>query len=136
MLFDISNEMLFKDYYNLDSKRIDVLDAKEGLTLGNLFYQSYDQYKNYKPKEIVPKNEREAKLLKIRELSFAINDLNLYLDLYPNDKSSFTLFQKYTEMLKKCKEDYAKEYGPLELCDVLDKYNWINNPWPWDGANV
>ena len=80
MLFNLENEDFLKNYFNLD--RDDVLNPDEGLVLGNLFLDEYVPYKNYKPYKIKPTCEKDAMLLKIREYCFAIDDLNLKLDLH------------------------------------------------------
>lgn len=134
MLFDINNNSVFKEYLNLDKNKISVLAPKEGLILGNMFYETYDQYKNYKPREIVAKTEQDKLLLKIRELSFAVNDLNLYLDINPSDYEIYYLFKIYAEELNHCTKKYSEEYEVLELNnDIKDKYTWYKGPWPWEG---
>ena len=66
-------------------------------------------------------------------LSFAINDLNLYLDLHPENKEMFNLFKKYVEEKELLCKEYEKIYGPLEITgDKGMKYNWLDSPWPWD----
>ena len=72
------------DFYNtnmMNDDLVSVIDSKNALIFGNSFKDEYEGYKNYKPKKIVVNNEREAMLLKIQELDFIINDLNLKLDL-------------------------------------------------------
>lgn len=53
----------------------------------------YEPYKNYKPRELVATTEKEKLMLKIRELSHAVGDLNLYLDLCPDDRDVYELFK-------------------------------------------
>lgn len=120
-------------YYSQKNDYNNVLNPKEGLNIGNLFYDSYIPYKNYKPRELVAKNEKEHLMLKIQELCFAQNDLNLYLDLYPNDQQMFKLFKQYTMEADKLSKIYAEKYGPLELNqDTGSEYLWYQNPWPWE----
>ena len=65
-----------------------------------MFLDEYVPYKNYKPYKIKPTCEKDAMLLKIREYCFAIDDLNLKLDLEPNNKKLYDLFKVYNERLK------------------------------------
>jgi hypothetical protein len=66
-------------------------------------------------------------------LSFAINDLNLYLDLHPDDKNINSKFNDYCKKLCEKELEYINMYGPLELEQTSkDKFNWINSPWPWN----
>ena len=74
-------------------------------------------------------------LLKLQEMDFIINDLNLYLDLNPNDTKTYEIFKKYCIEYDNLKKKYYEKYQVLELCkDTLGKYTWIKNPWPWDGG--
>jgi len=148
MLFEInSNNSNFEtqafEYFNLPMQSMNVsmdrpsnvVDPSTGLALGNMYKNEYKQYKNYVQKKLVPSNERERMLLKIQELDFALNDLNLKLDVEPNNGELYNLFRSYAMELKNLCEKYAKEVEVLELIkDVNGKYTWINNPWPWDGG--
>lgn len=111
----------------------EIYDLNEGFTKGNMFPNLYDPYKNYEPKTITPKNERELLLDKIYKLCFALNDLNLYLDVHSDDLGAYDLFKKYAEMYNKVVIDYESKYQVLELShDIYGKYTWISNPWPWE----
>ena len=65
----------------------------ESLNKGNSFKNEYIPYKNYIYKVVV-KGEKDSLLLKIQELTFRVIDLNLYLDIYPNDLEVFKIFKK------------------------------------------
>lgn len=134
MLFTINNDDMLKEYYNLNKSKSDVLSPKEGLILGNMFLNEYDEYKNYKPSELIARTEQEKELLKIRELSFAVNDLNLKLDVEPNNFEYYKLFKLYADKLNEYLKKYSEKYDVLELnYDVNGKYTWLSNPWPWEG---
>lgn len=133
MFINIEDDYYLKYYSNLGEPENSILSPKEGLTIGNLFYNSYIPYKNYKPRELVARNEREQLLLKIQELCFAAGDLNLHLDLHPNDQQLFQLFRKHTMEANRLTDLYAEKYGPLELNqDIGANYSWYKNPWPWE----
>ena len=116
----------------------DLYTCKEGLNKGNMFRGQYDPYKNYIFKVVV-KGDRDELLLKVQELTFKIIDLNLYLDVNPKDTAIYNEFKKTVEELKRYKDLYEKNYGPLCLEETLyyDNYKWVNNPWPWmnEGGN-
>lgn len=132
MLFSLENDDVLKNYFNLD--RDDVLNPDEGLVLGNLFLDEYVPYKNYKPYKIKPTCDKDAMLLKIREYCFAIDDLNLKLDLEPNNKKLYDLFKVYNERLKVLVKDYEEKYEVLDLNDDLKgRYTWYSGKWPWEG---
>ena len=125
--------MLFDFETDFEKKVCPLLDIDEGFLKGNMFADLYEPYKNYKPKELKPKTEREALLDAIIKICFAINDLNLYLDLNPDDTEVYDKFKKYCLMYDKCIEEYEKKYQVLNLTDdVYGKYTWISNPWPWE----
>lgn len=129
--FDI-NMALFMPDVDFDCNT-NILEPKEGFLKGNMFRNEYEPYKSLTYFKLEPKNEQEKKLYKIMALSFAINDLNLYLDINYNDKEVFKLFKKYVEEKDKLCREYTKEYGPLEITDPMgNKFSWIDSPWPWD----
>lgn len=108
-------------------------DAMDGFMKGNMFKDEYLPYKGLTYFKLQPKNEKEKALYKIMALSFAINDLNLYLDLHPEKKDIFMLFKKYVEEKERLCKEYEKVYGPLEVTGTTgDKFDWIDSPWPWD----
>lgn len=147
MLFENNN---FKEY-NIDLSLFGIptpekqmpnkdklYDKKEGFLKGNMFISEYDPYKNYSIGIITPKNRKEEIELKLYELDFAINDLNLYLDIHPDDTKMFDLFKKYIKELDKVKEEYINMVGPLCLTDTTsNNYNWLKS-WPWEnkGGNI
>ena len=135
MLFDDANvDIAFLNLAGLqdNSNMNDILPAKEGFLKGNMFKNEYEPYKNYKYANLVPLTEKEARLFNVMQYSFAINDLNLYLDLHPDDQKTFHLFKKYIEEEKKAKDEYEKNYGPIVLNDTTSaRYEWVSE-WPWE----
>ena len=67
----------------------------EGFIRGNMFKNLYDPYKMDRPFEIQPMNEQAEMLTNIDSLGFAMVDLNLYLDVFPDDRNALDLFNKY-----------------------------------------
>jgi len=121
------------NYANNSALKSNVLSPKEGLTLGNLYANEYDQYKNYRPVQLRATNEQERELLKIRELAFAVNDLSLSLDVDPKNGELFRLFKMYATELTERVKRYSEKYEPLEVCyDLGSEYSWYKNPWPWE----
>ena len=128
MLFDYD---LLMNLSSIDNNNL--VDKGTGLQRGNLFSNEYKPYKNYNPSKIHSNNEL---LLKLYELNFAIIDLNIYLDLNPNDSKMYNIYKSYVKDYEDVKNMYENKFGPLEItCVDNDTYDWINNPWPWDGGN-
>ena len=128
--FDIKNNMTMNMNNNLT-------DPKEGFLRGNLFNNLYEPYKNYQYKKLNPMNKKEELLFNILMYKFALKELNLYLDVYPNNNQILNLYNKYLIEEKQLCDQYEKTYGPLTTdSNNLDKNNWkwIKSPWPWEGT--
>ena len=101
----------------------------------NILDNLYDQYKDYKPANLDPKDEKEAMLWSFLQYNFALNDLGLYLDIYPNDKKVVTLYKQYLGVMNDVKNEFEKKYGPL-VCSSMyasdNDWKWDNSPWPWE----
>lgn len=109
-----------------------ILSPYEGFLRGNMFKDEYDPYKNLTYLKLKPKTNQEKLLYEIMSLCFAINDLNLYLDLNPNDMESFNLLKSYIKEKNKLTDTYVNQYGPLVIDETTgSKYEWLND-WPWD----
>lgn len=127
---------------NMDNNSLDnrsFLSAKEGFLRGNMFRDEYKPYKNLTYINIKPRNDREAKLFNVMQYSFAINDMNLYLDTHPEDRRALNVLKELIMEEEKVKKEYVMNYGPLNICDVKsDKFNWIDGPWSWEnmGGNM
>lgn len=138
MLFDDNIGFITYDFYkniptNNDSKLVSV---DEGFLRGNMFADEYKPYKNYSITKIIPESRKEELLLEIMELTFAIVDLNLYLDLHPNDEKMLSKFKNLVEKSCQKEMEYVQKYGPLELIDndECETFEWIKDPWPWENT--
>ena len=117
------------------SRTVNILSPMEGFLRGNMFQDEYEPYKNLTYFKLNPKDEKEKLLYQVMALSFAINDLNLYLDLHPDNKEVLDLFKKFVREEKELSSEYVKKYGPLEVTEVMrNKFNWIDSPWPWENS--
>ncbi len=146
MLFDKTGFYLLddqnKDYdfavdiINANFDRPKLYDATEGLEKGNMFPELYDPYKNYVPGKLKCPNERAKKLVEIQKLDFAIDDLNLYLDMYPDDMYAYKTFKKYVMECKTKKKEFTDVYGPLCLDELTEEYEWSKGVWPWEEGGI
>ena len=108
---------------------------EEGFNKGNMFSNLYEQYKNYKPKELVGNNDMEKMFLELARICFAKHDIQLYLDLHPDDVSMIQLFNDYRERCEQLTKEYEQKYGPLSIkSDSLNQtpFMWEKSPWPWE----
>ena len=129
--FDINMALFIPD---VDfSRTLNVVSPMEGFLRGNMFKDEYEPYKNLTYFKLSPSNDKERLLYQVMAYSFAINDLNLYLDLHPDNKGMLDLFKKYVKEEKELCNEYVNKYGPLEVNEVKgQKFDWINSPWPWE----
>lgn len=111
-------------------------DITEALEKGNLFKELYVPYKNYAPGKLKASTERTKKLIEIQKLDFAIADLNLYLDLHPDDVYAYKMFKTYVMECKTKKGEFTKIYGPLMLDELTDEYEWSKGVWPWEEGGM
>lgn len=75
-------------------------------------------------------------LSRINEVSFAVNDMTLYLDTHPHDQKALDDFRILIEKRRKLVDEYSKFYGPLTIDSTAegcnDAWAWILQPWPWE----
>ena len=80
--------------------------------------------------------EQTALFQYINEVSFAINDMNLYLDTHPEDKKALAFMEEHVQMRKRALKEYAMKYGPLTIDTTDDgqscSWDWVMQPWPWE----
>ena len=106
-----------------------------------MFIDLYSQYKNYKPAKLKGISEKDRLYLELVSTCFAAHDLNLYLDLHPEDITMVALFNDYRMKENELKRKYESKYGPLTVnsdSSVMDNtFMWVKDVWPWeDDINV
>lgn len=121
------------NYNNSMDKYNGIYSANEGFLRGNMWVDEYIPYKNMSFVKISPKNDREAKMFTVMQYAFAINDLNLYLDIHPEDNRVYKIMKQLIKEKENVKDEYVKLYGPLTIMDEDgNNFEWINGPWPWE----
>ena len=123
---------------NTDNSKMMLSTPTEGYTRGNLFSNLYSEYKNYTPRNLTTNDPRVKLWLEMSENYFAAHEINLYLDLNPEDSSMISLFNDYRNKAESLKEEYESMYGPISLSsDTLDNtpFLWENKSFPWEGGN-
>ena len=117
--YDTNSFMNNDDYRNINN----LYNPYNGFIRGNLFKNLYEPYLKKEPYDVKPMNEQASMLTDIDSLCFALVDLNLYLDIYPNDKNMINLFNQYRKEKEYITKEYEEKYGPLTLnSDALNKY--------------
>ena len=80
---------------------------------------------------------------KINEVSFALDDVVLFLDTHPHNAEALEYYTKVRNMRQELVAEYAKKFGPLTKEQVITcssgseqpYFTWVNEPWPWEGGN-
>ncbi len=78
---------------------------------------------------------RTKLMKKIQELEFAVIDLNLYLDNFPDNQQALTLYNDFSCKLMQNKTKYETEYGALTNFGYAQSqypWTWVKEPWPWE----
>jgi hypothetical protein len=133
--YNYTNNNYNQPMYTKDENPNTLYDPYNGFIRGNMFPDIYNSYKNNKPYDITPKNDKESLLLYVDTLGFAAHDINLYLDIYPNDKDMIELFTQYKNEADQLAEEYQSKFGPLVVNNETTNkipWSWDNNPWPWE----
>ena len=114
------------------NNNLDLFNPYEGYLAGNAFKNQYIPYKNNKVARVSINNEQEEMLFNISEYSFMMHDMNLYLDIYPNDREALDKFNEYRNKANELITKYERKYGPLMVksSDTDNSFNWVSK-WPW-----
>lgn len=74
----------------------------------------------------------------INEVSFAADDILLYLDTHPHDPNALSYAREKIQLRKSALEAYAKRFAPLTVDCTADLNSncwlWITQSWPWESA--
>lgn len=72
----------------------------------------------------------------INIVSFAANDISLFLDTHPDDVEALKTFYHYEELRRNALQTYADNYGPLTMdtASPSNHWYWATESWPWEGG--
>lgn len=75
-------------------------------------------------------------LKKIGEVSFAIDDMLLFLDTHPKEEKALRFMREQSVRRRELVSLYEKQYGPLtkDGNGAYEKrsWQWIEQPFPWE----
>lgn len=120
----------------------------EGTIFPNLnlpFYKADKGDSNLKNTSIASspeETERETLMSKLSTISFAINDLTLYLDTHPNCQNGLSLFKELLQKRLDMLAEYADRFYPLTQISMItgnnecNSYGWGEGPAPWEGGLI
>lgn len=133
----LSNDYLRNTTPSMNNNQPNLYTPEEGYNKGILFSDLYQGYKNYQPVNLRATNEKDALFLELSRYAFAAHELNLYLDLHPEDTTMLTLFNDYRTRANQLMMDYEAKYGPLTVSsdELSNSFSWQKDKWPWEGGN-
>lgn len=78
---------------------------------------------------------RKEMLDQINKVSFAVIDTQEFLNTHPCDQNALNYFYEMNKQRGQMLREYATYYGPLTIDTAMascsDRWNWVNEPWPW-----
>ena len=114
-----SSAPLANPYVPFQTENPPKYEARKGIVRGTLFpglELPFMGMVNKNELPVTPKTELQA-------LSFAIQELALYLDTHRDDAEALELYQQYQQM-------QHNHHAPSEG----NRYRWLDDPWPWEYA--
>ena len=87
-------------------------------------------------------NVREQIMTELNTISFAINDLTLYLDTHPNCPNGLTLLKELLQKRLELLTTFADKFYPLTQISMItgdgdsNCYGWGEGPAPWEGGLI
>ncbi|WP_310602289.1 spore coat protein CotJB [Anaerosporobacter sp.] len=78
---------------------------------------------------------KERLFNKIQTVSFAMEDVRLYLDTHPEDMAAYEYYEAYKKIRTKAVNQYNRFYDSLDVYSIKrEEYlSWNDRPWPWEG---
>lgn len=79
--------------------------------------------------------DRCSLMKSIYELGFSLDEMILYLDTHPKDRSALEYYHRLRKEYHEVTRIYTANYGPLLAKDVHNEnfFSWVNRPMPWEG---
>ena len=72
----------------------------------------------------------------INEVSFALDDILLYLDTHPYDSNALQYADQFIRQRTAAVAVYSRRFAPLTIDSAETSqggcWNWILQPWPWE----
>lgn len=131
------NQSCFQPFFmpetNLE-KNPKLFDPQEAIMLGNLFKDLYMTYHGFSNYCLQPQTKRQQVLLEVQMYDFVAHEINLYLDMHPQNQRMVKLYTEYAQKAKEAMHRFETEFGPLAVKDSQDKppFQWVQGPWPWE----
>jgi spore coat protein JB len=132
-----STKKMMPEHKQMPTGTLNLFPVDEALLRGTIFRGLYDPYrKKEMPLKPLPTNERERMLHDVNKYYFALHEMRMYLDNFPEDQEAISLFTNFQRSYTKAKREYEKRFDALDIeAENLDTspWNWTVGRWPWEG---
>ena len=73
-------------------------------------------------------------LKRLQEVEFALYELTLYLDAYPESKDALMHYHSLLDARRALVAEYQAKHGPLTMYgnESTTSWDWALTPWPWE----
>lgn len=73
-------------------------------------------------------------LKRLQEVEFALYELTLYLDAYPESKEALMHYHSLLDARQTLVAEYQAKHGPLTMYgnESTTSWDWASTPWPWE----
>lgn len=81
--------------------------------------------------------DKEKLLGRVRMYDFALVEVIEYLDGHPDNAAALKYYNEMRTAFDKAAAEYEDAFGPLtarEMDTCSGHWTWIDDPWPWEGA--
>lgn len=134
---DFEKQKNHHDHHNQKEKVLNLFSVDEGFKKGTMFKGLYRPYKNLEPRIIEPNTEKEKLLFDVNKYYFALLEMQLYLDNFPDDHEALKKFNEFRSEYVRAKESFESKFESLDISsNYLNKspWNWANSSFPWIGG--
>ena len=76
-------------------------------------------------------NDQATLLKEISEVSFALNDLTLFLDTHPEDTDALAQYQELLSQRCELAGQLGAQAGMITWHCPAEDWNWVKTPFPW-----
>ncbi len=81
--------------------------------------------------------EREKLLQQVRMYNFALIEVGLFLNSHPKNAAALAYHRTNQAKYNEAVAAYEAKFGPLSSLEAQEanEWQWISDPWPWEGAD-
>ena len=101
------------------------------------FDTPYDPVLAFSRGTIFPALDKAKLLGRVRMYDFALVEVIEYLDGHPDNAAALKYYNEMRTAFDKAAAEYEDAFGPLTAREVDTRsghWTWIDDPWPWEGA--